>query len=69
MKLDIELVDVTGYFNALCFVLFELTLQIGNSDGVFSGGFESRIRNSGRLAAFLAIQRHPSRSRVDHERG
>ena len=35
MKLDTELVDVTGDFSALRFVLLELMLQIGNLDGVF----------------------------------
>ena len=68
MKLDTELVDVTGNFRALRFVLFELMLQIGNPGGVFRGGFESRIRNGGRFAALLAIQRHPSRGGIDYER-
>ena len=57
MKLDTELVDVTGDFSALRFVLFELMLYVGDLDRVSCGSFEGRIRNGRRLAALLAIQR------------
>ena len=67
MKLDAELIDVTGYFNALRFVLFELALQSKNLAGVFRDGCDSRIRDGGRLAALLAIQSNPSGGGVDDE--
>ena len=65
MKLDTELVDITCDFSALRFILFELMPQIGNLGGVIC---EIRIRNRSRLAAFLAVQRHPGRGGIDDER-
>lgn len=68
MKLDTELVDVTGYFRALGFVLFELVLEIGNLDGVSGRDFDTLTWNGRRPVALLAIQRHPGRGGIDHER-
>ena len=67
MKLDTELVDITGDFSALRFVLCELMLEIGNWESVSGSSFESQIRDGGRLAALLAIQRHTGSGGVDDE--
>ena len=71
MQLDAELIDVTGDFDPLRFVLFELMLYIGsfvgNLDGVSCGRFGRRSGNRGWLATSLAIQRHPGRGGVDDE--
>ena len=61
MKLDTELVDITCDFSALRFILFELMLQVGSLGQI-------RIWDRSRFAALLAIQRHPGRGRIDHER-
>lgn len=68
MKLDTELVDITGNLSALRFVLFELVLQIGNPDGVPRSRLKSRMWNGRRFATFLAIQRHTGSGGVDDER-
>lgn len=69
MELDAELVDVARDLGPLRFVLFELMRQIGNPRRAFRGGFDRYLRHGRWFAALLTIQRHPSRSRIDHERG
>ena len=69
MQLDIELVDITGDFGALRFVLFELMLEFGNLDRVFCGNLEGGMRHCGGVATLLALQRHSGSSGVDDERG
>ena len=66
MELDAELIDVTGDFGALRFVLFQLALQIGGL--LRCRGRARRYHwNKRRFTATLAVQSHSSGCRVDHE--
>src|SRR5438874_11474547 len=67
MELNAELIDVTGYFGALRFVLFQLALQIGELLRC-RGGARRYHWNKRRFTATLAVQSHSSGRRVHHER-
>src|SRR5438045_9578978 len=67
MALNAELIDVTGYFGALRFVLFQLALQIGELLRC-RGGARRYHWNKRRFTATLAVQSHSSGRRVHHER-
>jgi len=66
VKLDAQLIDVTGNLGPLRFVFFQLMLKIGDFRGI--NGLRSRMRNDGRLAAALALQGRSRRGRVHYER-
>src|SRR5438477_7858864 len=67
MNLNAKLVDVTGHFGALRFVLFQLALQIGELLRRCRARARRRHWNKRRLTATLAIKGHSSGRRVDHE--
>src|SRR5437763_15752246 len=67
MELNAELIDVTGYFGALRFVLFQLELQIGGLLRCRGGAFRYHW-NKRRFSATLAVQSHYSGRRVHNER-
>src|SRR5438046_10661484 len=67
MELNAELIDVTGYFGALRFVLFQLALQIGELLRCRGGAWRYHW-NRRRFTATLAVQSHSSGRRIDHER-
>ncbi len=69
MKLDAELIDVARDLSPLRFVLFQLMLDIGNSDGVVRRGGKGRIRNCGWFPALLAVQSHARGGGIDDQRG
>src|SRR5205823_5914388 len=68
MELNAELIDVTGYFGALRFVLFQLALQIRKLLRRCRGRARQCRWNKRRFSATLAVQSHSGGRRVDHER-
>ena len=67
MQLNTELIDIARDLSPLRFIFLQLMLKIGNARGIFGRHFDRYFWNGGRLAAVLAIQRHSSRSRIDHK--
>jgi hypothetical protein len=70
MQLNAELVDVTGNFRPLGFVLFKLSFQISNLRLSLSRLCIRRRnrRNRSRPSASLALKGHAGRGGVDYER-
>ena len=68
MKLDAELVDVTGDLRALTLVFFKLMMEIGDARRGLSRGSDSGKGNDGGLAALLALKGRPGRGCIDHQR-